>query len=364
MTCYTRHMRILGIETSCDETSVAIVEGGRTVLANVTQSSCLEHAATRGILPEAAARRQLEFMLPVLDAALRTASVTLADIDAIAVTSGPGLIGSLLVGVATARTLAVVHNLPLIGIHHTLGHLSSTWLLPTSERSPATSSSPPQFPVLTLSVSGGHTDLWYRTGHTSGLLLGQTLDDAAGEAFDKGAVLLDLGFPGGPALSRFASGGAPSAIPFPRPLLGAPRENLDFSFSGLKTALRYTLRDRGGLSSLTEQQRRDVAASYQEAICRHLLDRIDRALDRHPESVELHLVGGVSANHRLRELLHEALSRRSSPPLLRLPAEMAYCTDNAAMIAAAGYFLWTDGKVPSAVKADAGARLDTVVTIS
>ncbi len=319
-------MKILGIETSCDETAAAVVEDGRRVLSNVIASSSGMFEKTGGVIPEEAARRQLECIQPVIDAALKDAGCTITDIDAVAVTHAPGLLGSLLVGTITARTLSWIHRKPLIGVHHTLGHLSSPWL--GLDDNPVSGlRSPPSFPILTLSVSGGHTDLWLRTSHTAGQLIGQTRDDAAGEAFDKGASLMGLPYPGGPAMAKAATGGDNTAFPFPLPLAGDG--TLNWSFSGLKTSLRYVLRDDP--SALTRLP--DLAASFEHAICLHLVDRLKHALARHPDAREVHLVGGVSANEHLRAMV-AALGTTT-----RWPAKNDYCTDNGAMIAGAGYWM-------------------------
>ena len=315
-------MLILGIETSCDETSAAVVENGVRVLSCTIASSAKDFERVGGVIPEEAARRQLETILPVIEKALAEAKVSIDDIDAIAVTYAPGLLGSLLVGTTTARVLASVLKKPLIPVHHTLGHLSSTWLDAKSE---------PQFPMLCLSVSGGHSDLWHRTSHLKGLLVSTTRDDAAGEAFDKGAVMLGLPYPGGPALAKLAEGGDEKAFEFPRPL--HKEKTTDFSFSGLKTSLKYLLRDEG---ELTEKKRKDIAASYQFAICRHLIDRLEAALE-HLDVKEVHIVGGVAANTRLRAMAEEL--GKKYDVTVRFPATIRYCTDNGAMIAAAGYFL-------------------------
>lgn len=316
-------MMTLGIETSCDETSAAIVADGTRVLSCIIASSkdAFEHAG--GVIPEHAAREQIRSIQPVIDQACTQAGIALHAIDLMAVTRGPGLLGSLLVGTVTARTLAALCKKPLIGVHHTLGHLSSTWLDATDE---------PQFPVLTLSASGGHTELWLRTGHLAGTLLGQTRDDAAGEAFDKGASLLSIPYPGGPSISRAGEQGNPQAFPFPQPLAG--EQTLDFSYSGLKTALKYTLRDLPDAAAHTA----DLAASFEFALCRHLVDRVIRALHLHSDIREVHLVGGVSANTRLRSMLTAACDNRT----VRFPVRLLYCTDNAAMIAAAGTFVRQD----------------------
>jgi N6-L-threonylcarbamoyladenine synthase len=314
-------MIILGIESSCDETAVAIVRDGETILSTTIASTKDVFSDSGGVVPEDAARRQVESILPVLHTTLSNAKMTPEDIDAIAVTRGPGLLGSLLVGTVCARTLAVLWKKPLIGVHHTFGHLSSVWLQQNSA---------PQFPSITLSASGGHTDLWYRQSHTTGTLLGRTRDDAAGEAFDKGASMLGLPYPGGPSIAKAADSGNEHAHTLPIAL--SHEDTLDFSFSGVKTALKYVIRD---LDCSLESQLCDLAASYQLAICGQLVDRIKQAHKLYPDAQEVHLVGGVSANLRLRKLTKHAV-----PDLtVRTPTEIQFCTDNAAMIAAAGFFL-------------------------
>jgi len=323
-------MRILGIETSCDETAAAVVDDGRIVRSNVIASSRDEFARTGGVIPEEAARRQLECIQPVIARALEDAGTAMDGVDAVAVTHAPGLLGSLLVGTIAARTLAWIHRKPLIPVHHTLGHLSSPWLGTGADGEPA-------FPILTLSASGGHTELWLRTSHASGTLLGQTRDDAAGEAFDKGASLLGLPYPGGPAIAAAAAVGNPDAFSFPLPLAGD--DSCDWSFSGLKTALKYLLRDEPSAC----ERMPDLAASFERAICLHLVDRLENALQRHGDVREVHLVGGVSANERLRDMV------ASLGKTTRWPSARAYCTDNGAMIAGAAYFLQQE--VPSAIGA-------------
>ncbi len=347
-------MLVLGIETSCDETSVAVVKDGVTVKSNVISSSRKTFEALAGVIPEQAARMQVECMIPVLMRALTEAGVTMKEIDAIAVTRGPGLLGSLLVGTVTARALASIHQKPLIGVHHTLGHLSSTWLEngltlnPTKaiNQKPETRNQPsiqPSFPILTLSVSGGHSDIWYRSSHTRGHLLGRTRDDAAGEAFDKGASMLGLPYPGGPSIQKVGASGDPARFDFPSPLHA--EDTLDFSFSGLKTSLKYLLRDLRkdkkipDDSPLPEAMIFDISASFEHAICRHLIDRLRAAIKKYPEVREVHIVGGVSANSRLRDMAGELCKTVGRDLTLRLPQSLAYCTDNAAMIAAAGEFL-------------------------
>lgn len=317
---YSEHMKILGMETSCDETAAAVVTDGKYVDSNIISSLQADFSATGGVIPEDAARKQLELIQPVIQQALTSAEVSWQDIDAIAVTKGPGLLGSLLIGVTAARIIASIHQKPLIGIHHTLGHLSSTWL----ERE-----SSPLFPCLTLSASGGHSELWYRKSHSDGELIGQTRDDAAGEAFDKSATMLQLPYPGGPSISTAAIHGDEQAYELPMAL--RDEKTLDFSFSGLKTALKYTIRDQ--VDNLQAAQA-DLAASIQYAICQQLVDRLKRAVELYPDVHAIHIVGGVSANQRLRELLHTVIPQ---PPLLT-PVKNSYCTDNAAMIACAAYY--------------------------
>ena len=312
-------MLILGIESSCDETSIALVRDGKEVLSCSTSSSEDVFREAGGVIPEEAARKQVEVLLPVLHKCLSDGCTEIQNIDAIAVTKGPGLLGSLIVGTASARTLASLWKKPLIGVHHTLGHLSSTWLECEEEV---------EFPVLALSVSGGHTDIWHRTSHTSGTLLGHTLDDAAGEAFDKGATLLSLPYPGGPSISKAAADGDANAYSFPLPMHDS--EDFHFSFSGLKTALKYILRD----NPHAKDDLQNLSASYQEAICRHLVDKVKRASEMHKDVKEVHIVGGVSANMRLREMVQEACSSTT----VRWPKHIRFCTDNAAMIASAAYF--------------------------
>jgi N6-L-threonylcarbamoyladenine synthase len=358
-------MRILGIETSCDETSAAIVQDGTHVLSNAITSSKDLFAKLGGVIPEEAARKQVECMIPIINHALEDANMQPKDIDTIAVTTVPGLLGSLLVGTTTARTLASVWGKNLIEVDHTFGHLSSVWLDRGEDGSGSGSGSrppTPQFPTLALSVSGGHTELWYRESRTKGTCIGRTRDDAAGEAFDKGASLLGLGYPGGPAIAKEAEHGDPRAYNFPLPLKGEP--TLDFSFSGLKTSLKYLIKDHQfnfferkaapkhskttskisspdiPLSPLKKnesikKEKENIAASYQHTICTHLTHRIKKALDQYPDIKEVHLVGGVSANSHLREMI-----KNECPDIkLLTPIKMSYCTDNAAMIAAAGYFM-------------------------
>ncbi len=332
-------MRILAIETSCDETAAAVVENGRKVRSNVIASSRESFTHSGGVIPEQAARRQVDYILPTIEEAVRGTGFLPQDIDAIAVTKGPGLLGSLLVGVSTARVLSLLWNKPLFGVHHTMGHLTSTWLDAESE---------PVFPILTLSASGGHTELWLRTSHTKGTLLGRTRDDAAGEAFDKGATLLGLPYPGGPAIAETALRGKADAYAFPLPL--RQEHTLDFSFSGLKTSLRYAIRDIGALD---ETIIADLAASYEYALCRHLSQRVKDALEAHPDIKEVHMVGGVSANKRLRAMVGALCTGRT----FRVPTSFVYCTDNAAMIAAAAHYLAEEKGTESLTQFETSASL-------
>ncbi|MBI5415104.1 tRNA (adenosine(37)-N6)-threonylcarbamoyltransferase complex transferase subunit TsaD [Candidatus Peregrinibacteria bacterium] len=319
-------MKILGIETSCDETAASVVKDGYGVLSNVIGSSEKLHEETKGIVPEIAARDSALKIAPILQKAVLDARVSWEEIDAIAVTNGPGLLGSLLVGIEAAKTLALLYKKPLIPVFHIAGHLFSNIL----ERKEL-----PHFPVISLTVSGGHNDLyvWERLSEIQ--KLGSTIDDAAGEAFDKGARMLGLPYPGGPHLSRIAEGGDAQKIHFPRPMKQSG--DFNFSFSGLKTALFYEIRNRGGLHEISDSEKADLAASYQEAIVEILLQKLFSAADAY-SAKEVHLAGGVSANKRLRERFLEEAQKRNL--LTRIPEKMSYSTDNAAMIAAAGYVMW------------------------
>ncbi|MBT4020767.1 tRNA (adenosine(37)-N6)-threonylcarbamoyltransferase complex transferase subunit TsaD [Candidatus Peribacteria bacterium] len=319
-------MIVLGIETSCDETSVAVVKDGRKILANAVTSSIEDHAKYGGIFPEIAARRQVEYMIPVIDKALSDSGISIDQIDLIAVTDQPGLQTSLLVGIMTAETLSSVWKKKLMKVHHTMGHLSSPWL--------TTSEDEVKFPVLSLSVSGGHSELWLRQSHKDGEIISRTLDDAAGEAFDKGAVLLGLPYPGGPEISKLALGGNPYYADFCSKGSNFAVHSTDFSFSGMKTSLKYYLRDKGGLDELSSEEKKDIAASYQHAICSQLVSRVKKALENHSDISEVHIVGGVACNSYLRDMMKKACGDKT----LRIP-EPKYCTDNGAMIASAAYFL-------------------------
>jgi N6-L-threonylcarbamoyladenine synthase len=309
---------ILGIETSCDETAASVLAADGAILSNIITSQHAVHQRFGGVVPELASRAHIESIEVVSAEALQKAGLAWTDLTGIAVTQGPGLAGALLVGVNYAKAVAYVLNIPLVGVSHLEGHIASAWL------------QDPAFPLpcVVLVVSGGHTHLYYKepSGHCR--LLGSTRDDAAGEAFDKGAQLLGLEYPGGPAIDRLARQGNPEAIAFPRSYL--KRGSLEFSVSGLKTALLYKLQ------AMTEQSRTaqaaDLAAGYQEAIVAVLVEKSFAAV-RSSGARALAVVGGVSANSRLRALLQQRATSESLH--LSLPP-LAYCTDNAAMIAAAG----------------------------
>lgn len=317
---------LLGLETSCDETSAAVLDSDGTVLANVIYSQDSVHEPFGGVVPELSSRAHIETIERITGQAMREAGFRWTDLTGLAVTQGPGLAGSLIVGVNYAKALAYALHIPMVGVSHLEGHIASAWL------------QDPRFPIpcVVLVVSGGHSHLYLKRIDGGCALLGRTRDDAAGEAFDKGAQMLGLEYPGGPAIDRLARTGSPTAIPFPRSYL--TKGSLDFSFSGLKTALLYKLQQ------MDPRQREacvaDLAAGYQEAIVTVLVDKAFSAVKSEGVSA-LAVVGGVSANTRLRILLKRQASasdiRLSLPPL-------SYCTDNAAMIAAAGRQALLSGK--------------------
>jgi N6-L-threonylcarbamoyladenine synthase len=320
-------MKILGVETSCDESAAAVVEDGRKILSNVIASQVKVHARYGGVVPEVASRRHLESLLPVMEEALNEAGCGWQDVEAIAVTVGPGLSGSLLVGLNTAKAISYARDLPLVGVSHLEAHIYANWLEAEGLKQP-----PPRFPLLALIVSGGHSDLLVMEGHGRYRLLGRTRDDAAGEAFDKVARLLGLGYPGGPAIEKAATGVAIDkriAERLPRAVL---RGTYDFSFSGLKTAALRLTREYG-----EEAPRAEIAAAFQRAVVEALLSKALRAA-RDGRVTEIVVSGGVAANLMLRE----TLTRRSPVPV-RLPPPI-FCTDNAAMVAACGYFRFSRGE--------------------
>ena len=307
----------LGIETSCDETSVALVQGGRRVLANVIHSQVDLHKEFGGVVPELAARDHLERLPHLLDLALEEAGVQPSDIDLLAVTRGPGLVGCLLVGVGVGDGLATAWAKPLTGVNHLWGHIYAA-MLTRPELEP---------PLLGLVVSGAHSDLVRMPEHGRFEVIGRTRDDAAGEAFDKAARMLGLGYPGGPALDRLARTGDPRRQPLPKPSL----PGLEFSFSGLKTALLYRLRDLGAEAG--EQEKADLAAAFERSVVESLLEKLNEALTKSPVA-EVVVAGGVAANTLLRRRAAEVVGDRAR--LTMPPLEL--CTDNAAMIAAAGFY--------------------------
>jgi N6-L-threonylcarbamoyladenine synthase len=340
-------MKLLGIETSCDETAAAVVEDGRRILSSIIASQIDIHASYGGVVPEVAARSHIEVALPVIHEALEQAGCTWDDIDGIAVTAGPGLLGSLLIGTLTARALALTHDKPLYAVNHIVAHTFSNMLIEPQ----------PEFPLLALSVSGGHTHMLLFESPLNYRLLGRTRDDAAGEAYDKVAKMLGLPYPGGPAIDKVAPLGNEHAFSLPTARLDG---SLDFSFSGLKTAVLRALQsavggdfrtpstDLPGL--LTEVQVNDMAASFQRTACETLAGQLRRAFEQFtPASVVI--AGGVAANLRLRA----EISRQ-------IPLEMRYapirlCTDNAAMIAAMGYHLALAGRTVDPLQFQADPNL-------
>jgi len=312
-------MRVLGLESSCDETAAAVVEDGVRVLSDVVASQHEVHARYGGVVPELASRAHILNIVPVVQAALDRAGTTLEQIDGVAVTNAPGLVGALLVGLQTAKALAWVTGKPLVGVHHLEGHLSAIYLEPD----------PPPLLHLALIVSGGHTSLVRVNGHADIVELGATRDDAAGEAFDKGAKLLGLGYPGGVVIDRLAKTGDPQAIAFPRSMTAA-EHGADFSFSGLKTALLHHVRAHGVPDG---QELADLCASYQAAIV-EVLVRKTRRIARRERVGHVQVCGGVAANSALRAGLRAAGAEDEFRVHAPSPAR---CTDNAAMIAAAGY---------------------------
>ncbi len=322
---------ILGIETSCDETAAAIVVDGHDVRSNVVASQVDLHRKYGGVVPEIASRAHIECFHRVVGEALEQAGCAPGDVDAIAVTHRPGLVGSLLIGVTAAKTLSWAWGKPLIAVDHVLAHAAS----------PAIALEGPPWPAVGLIVSGGHTSLYRVDDFESITLLGQTMDDAAGEAFDKVAMMLGLPYPGGPVIERTAAEGDPKAVDFPRTMLG--RESLDFSFSGIKTAVLYTVHGQGktsgGLESLTPQRLADICASFQAAVVDVLVAKTMRAVARTGVSAVV-LGGGVAANKALRMALGSACADRR---IGFHAAPMPYCVDNGVMIAALGYHQWRRG---------------------
>ncbi|MGM3183423.1 tRNA (adenosine(37)-N6)-threonylcarbamoyltransferase complex transferase subunit TsaD [Dickeya oryzae] len=316
-------MHVLGIETSCDETGVAIYDTQAGLLANQLYSQVKLHADYGGVVPELASRDHVRKTVPLIQAALKEAGLQQGDIDAIAYTAGPGLVGALLVGATVGRSLAFAWNVPAIPVHHMEGHLLA----------PMLEDNPPAFPFVALLVSGGHTQLISVTGIGEYRLLGESIDDAAGEAFDKTAKLLGLDYPGGPLLSKMAQNGHPGRFVFPRPMTDRP--GLDFSFSGLKTFAANTIRENGN----DPQTQADIARAFEDAVVDTLAIKCRRALDETRFS-RLVMAGGVSANRTLRQRLAEIMAKRGGEVFYARPE---FCTDNGAMIAYAGAVRFAQG---------------------
>ena len=359
-------MKILGIETSCDETAAAVVEDGSKILSNVVVSQIDIFAEYGGVIPEVAARSHLEAMMPVVNRALKDASCSWDKIDAIAVTHAPGLLGSLLIGTLTARTLAVLHDKPLYATHHLKSHVYANWLnvdeseelvseraleaaRPSFTLSKTNSSDSPQFPLLAMVISGGHTQILYMRGHDQFEIIGTTHDDAVGECFDKVAKILGLPYPGGPAIAKEALRGNENRYKLPHPHV----DGLDFSFSGLKTAVLRAVQKELGLpishpshdlkNHLTDEMRADFAASFQKTAIDILNEKIKLAIQEHPEIKSIVFAGGVSANQKLRE---EAERMFSKDYAVFFP-EPKYSGDNGAMVAAAAFYEIQAGVKPT-----------------
>lgn len=328
-------MIILGIETSCDETSAAIIKNGTEIISYTITSSIEIQNKYGGVVPEVAARRQTEYIIPVLEETFTKAEMTKDDIDAIAVTVGPGLMGPLLIGLETAKTLSYVWQKPLIPINHLIGHIHSAWL---DEESPTK----PQFPLLALIASGGHTELLILKSHFDLTKIGSTQDDAVGEAFDKVARALNLGYPGGPILEKHADNGDITAFKFPRPMINSGDYN--FSYSGLKTAVVQELQKHPELSNLSTRQScnlqliNDICASFQSAALEILIEKTLRATAEYPVK-SIVVTGGVAANQYLKDLFKTEVSKKLLNTTLHIPP-LKLATDNATYIAGAGYFLY------------------------
>jgi len=336
-------MKILGIESSCDETAAAVVEDGVNILSSVVSSQVEIHHPYGGVVPELASRKHIEMIVPVVSDALASAGLDATQVDAVALTQGPGLVGALLVGFCFGKSFAYALDIPWVGIDHLEGHINSVFL-----ESPS-----PEFPYIALLASGGHTNLYYVTSHTQYELLGQSLDDAAGEAFDKTAKLLGLAYPGGPALAVMAQQGRHGVYKFPRPMVDRP--GLDFSFSGLKTFALNTMQsaahEDGAQGKLTQQVKADISLAFEEAVADTLKIKCSRALQQQ-QCKTLVIAGGVGANKRLRAVLAEMIDLLGGE--LFYP-RVEFCTDNGAMIAQAGCFRLMAGETQP-LEIDARAR--------
>jgi len=327
---------ILGIETSCDETAASVVVDGTEVLSSVVSSQIALHHPYGGVVPELASRKHIEAIVPVVQESINTSGINLKELDAVAVTQGPGLIGSLLTGFSFAKAYAMALDIPCIGVSHLEGHINSVFLEPD----------PPAFPYVALLVSGGHTSIYYVTSHTKNELMGRTRDDAAGEAFDKVAMMLGLGYPGGEIIGKLAEKGDPEKISFPRSFLD--KSDFDFSFSGIKTAVnRYISNHREEYKKIIP----DIVASFQEAVVDVLSYKIINAAIQ-KKCKHIAIVGGVAANDRLRNRVKN--DSKGKGVLVHIPS-YHLCGDNAAMIAAIGYHYLVDGK-KSDINADVYSR--------
>lgn len=343
--------QVLAIETSCDDTSVAVVSDRGWVKSVVSANQDLVHSPFGGIVPEIASRNHSIHLLPLVDKALEKAKLTWNDIDAIVVTSRPGLLGSLLVGVITAKSLALAKNLPFIGVNHLEAHLLAPFLRDETYEPPVDFS----YPYVALAVSGGHTQLYLVEGLGKYRVLGRTLDDAAGEAFDKFAKTIGLGFPGGPLVDKYSSGGNIKAYSFPRPLIN--EDNFDFSFSGLKSSAVRTVDslDKKPDEKNHEKERADLCASYQEAVVDVLISKLSKAIEQQGVR-NATITGGVSANSRLRKRAEE-LARKLGIEIVIPP--LRYCTDNAAMVGYAGLLRLQNGESSGAdLRPEARSRPD------
>ncbi len=354
-------MKILAIETSCDDTSVAVVKDGREVLSSIVSSQIDLHSKYGGVVPEVAARAHIQNIIPALDEALKEAKTTINDIDYIAVTRGPGLIGSLIVGVNTTKVLAILNKRPLIALHHTEGHIYANWLEKGLDDEP-------KFPLICLTVSGGHSNVIYMEKHLNYKVIGETRDDSAGEAFDKVAKMLKLGYPGGPIISKLSLGGNEKAFNLPRVdltkkpvrnqegFMEKPIESLDFSFSGLKTAVLKEVRYLEANNKLSDARKNDIAASFQICANEILVRNTIRAVKEYNVKTVL-LSGGVAANSQLREMLSFAIDNLHETKLFY--PKLKYCTDNAAMIGAAAYqhALINNCSLPTRLVPDSGIKL-------
>ncbi len=350
----------LGIESSCDETAASVVEDGKKILSNVVASQIAKHAAYGGVIPELAAREHLTAITPVVTAALKDAGVKPSQLSAVGVTHAPGLIPALLMGITYAKGFAAANRLPLIGINHFLGHIYGAFV---GEEAPYRFDDPGLYPMLATVVSGGHTSLVVITPDGQSHVVGTTLDDAAGEAFDKAAKLLNLGYPGGPIIERLAKNGNPGKYHFPRSLTGgagkpvAPENRFNFSFSGLKTSLLYHVRDAGGAEAISETELYDCLASYQEAIVDVLCTKAYEAAAWYKVKSVV-LCGGVACNGAIRARFEQMAPKN----IITLMAPKKYCTDNAAMISGLTYFYLRAG-VFHDLQLDAQARLSQNVQL-